>query len=149
MALITKSDILNGANNYTEVEIKSLGGSVEIRPLSDGEYNHIESIKKDIGKINTAIELDKKGDLDLDKTTKKANKVKTMDLELDMKRIEDKKYEANVLAVVYGLMIEGDTFNKKQVEGFKAGSVNEIAEKIIELTLPHKDLNETVEDFRK
>ena len=43
--VLSKSDILSGANSYQEYELESVKGSISLRPLTIGELHQIQEMK--------------------------------------------------------------------------------------------------------
>ena len=43
--VLSKSDILSGANSYQEYELESVNGSISLRPLTIGELHQIQEMK--------------------------------------------------------------------------------------------------------
>lgn len=155
MVVLTRADILNGKFERQEVYIKILDKEISLRPLTDGEYNAVIAVQKDMGKVKTNIKLDKDGSIDTNKIREEAekkNEVRDMDMELDMKIIEEKKYYADCMAAAYGLSNDSETFHPSDLKQMRpVGAAHEIAEavmKISKLDEPEK-VNADTKQFRK
>jgi hypothetical protein len=145
---LTKSDIINGKNNITEVEFEELGGTIRLSPLTDGEINRINATIKGggLGKIK-ANPVMKDGIVDKDATMKKLN------MEIDIEQQENIKYHADCMAVAFSLNNNEnkDTYTPEDVKKFPAGSVTKIALKVYEISGiddPNTTRNK-VENFRQ
>jgi hypothetical protein len=131
MAILTKNDIINGKNNIQEVEFPELGGSLKIRPLTDGEYHRVVMMiaENGIGNIDLKPTI-KDGDIDKEAT------LDTVKLDLDVGKIEDNSFKANCLAISLSLthLENEETYSPEDVKSFPAGSVEKIALKVYELS---------------
>lgn len=132
MLTLTKADILKGKEAVRSVEVKALGGEINIRPLTDGEWSEVNAI------FSGAIWLDMKA-----KTPpKKPNQVKPSKPEdlyevlprIDMGAYTTAEYEAHCLAAAYGLSCNGASWNKGEIKSLKPGSAEEIANLVFEFS---------------
>ena len=94
--VLSKSDILNGANSYETIDLESIAGSIAIRPLTIGEIHQINEIKdnalgdyvanqKGVSKRRVKESLEAQAKINVGKQTKAAHKadVKTVLFGLD------------------------------------------------------------------
>ena len=61
MEKLTKADILKGVNNVKTQYFDKLGGEVEVRPLTEGEWAEIEALRGSGAKIKGRPTFDKSG----------------------------------------------------------------------------------------
>lgn len=154
--LLTRSDIINGTFERKEVMIELLGQEISLRPLTDGEFNAIEAIKKDIGKVKTLVKVEKgkEDNIDIEEAAQKAEaeqKEKEMELELDLRKTEEQKYYADCLAAAYGLSNDREKFHPSDIKNMRpVGVVHEIAEAVIRISKLEDPLNldQEVKTFR-
>lgn len=128
---ITKSDILRTAKDYTEHESETLKGIVEIRPLSDKEWQEIRGIQSKGIKLKGSTEeiRNKKGQVEID----------TADL-------SNNAHKADKLAIKYCL--KGD-WTDEEIEEMKAGAIEELAQAIYELSgVDVKSMEKRMKSFR-
>ena len=107
--VLSKSDILSGANSYQEYELESVNGSISLRPLTIGELHHIQEMKdKALGdyvanqrgasrkRVKASLEAQAK--IDVGKQTIASNKadVKTILWGLDNEGNPDKYTEEDI-----------------------------------------------------
>lgn len=148
MVVLTRDDIINGTRKTTEYESKILGQTVTIRALTDGEYSQIEALKKDIGKIQANVNLDKKGGIDLEGTASSATK--DMMIDLDLKRQEEQTYKANCLTAAYGLSVDG-TMRPEDLKHAPVGFAAEVTSEVLKLSklTDPASLKDDVDSFRE
>ena len=156
--MIIKADIIEGKNNIEQFDFKTLGGSLKLRPLTDGEAHKVNALMKN-GGLNPL-----KGKVEAKPKNKRGKKGKddederksNIDYEIDPMRAEDSRYEADVKAIYFAL--QHDEIPKKESwtedeikDHWPAGSVNEVAPVVYKIS-GMEDPNETrnkVEEFRE
>lgn len=121
MAILTKSDILQGINDPKKVEIESLNGELWLRPLSSAEIDEITNIEaQGYGTFNASSRQKNtvaEGKMNLPKMQEKSNEAKYTAIH---KSINNDKYDEE------WTLTELKQFNKK--------AINEIYEKVMDLS---------------
>lgn len=129
--VLTKADLLKGIEDYEVVFIEKLNGNVEVRPLSDGEWQKVKSLKtKGIKMSGSAKQMQEEDG----------------NLEIDVEQIQENSYESDCLAVSYSLK---GNWSVKDVKKLGPGVPKEIAEKVKEISGVTKETEDAVENFRK
>ncbi len=145
MAKLTKADILKGVNNVKTQYFDKLGGEVEVRPLTEGEWAEIEALRSSGAKIKGKPTFDKSGNLDI-KTMQQ-----NLQVEIDSKEIQLMDFEAKAKAVAWGLSTSSD--NQWTVEEVKqlrpVGVVDDIAEFIFKISGVTEEGVEEARNFRQ
>jgi len=138
MVLLTRSEIINGKAERKDVYIKALKKEISLRPLTDGEYNHIQAVEKDIGKIKANVDMTRDGDISLDEARKDAEQKmrrRGAELNLDLKKQEEKKFYAQCLTAAHGLSNDQETFTPDDMRMMRpVGAVQEIAEAVVRIS---------------
>lgn len=149
MVVLTRADIINGKQKTKEFESKIINKTVLIRALTDGEYSQIDTIKKDVGKIKTDIQLDKVKKMDIDEMVDEAT-AKTMTVEVDPKRQSDQNFRADCLTAAYGLSVD-EKWKADDLKGAPAGFAAEVAKEVLKLSKLNEpeSIKEDVESFRE
>ena len=153
MVQLTRADIINGKSQIVDVYIPLLDEEISLRPLTDGEYSHITGLKKDMGKIKAKAQIDGTGNIDIDKTieTRKEQLAKDMEVELDMRKMQEQTYYADRLTASYGLSHGDVKISPEDLKQMRpAGVVKEIADAVMKIS-KLKDpggLIQDVESFR-
>jgi hypothetical protein len=145
--ILSKDDILNGKNAIQEIEIEKLGGSLKLRPLTDGEIQEINRLIQQGGLKPI------KGKVEAERAKRNKKKGEEIDFEVDPMMASERSYDADVKAVFYGLQHDEspDTYTTDEIKSFPAGSVEEIALKVFEISGiddPNKARSE-MEKFRE
>ena len=121
MAILTKSDILQGINDPKKVEIEALNGELWLRPLSSAEIDEITNIEaQGYGTFNASSRQKNtvaEGKMNLPKMQEKSNEAKYAAIH---KSINNDKYDEE------WTLTELKQFNKK--------AINEIYEKVMDLS---------------
>lgn len=148
---ILKKDIIQGKELVETIRIDALEQDVDLRPLTDGEYNEVEAIRKDLGKIRVKLnKVDKSLDPEVQEEMKR-KALEDQDVNMDLGLVAKKGYEANARAAAYGLSNSGFKWTVDEVKKLKAGAVPEIARAVYKIS--HLDVPETLEkeidSFRK
>ncbi len=145
MAKLTKADILKGVNNVKTQYFDKLGGEVELRPLTEGEWAEIEAIRGSGAKIKGKPTFDKSGNLDI------KSMQQNLQVEIDSKEIQLMEFEAKAKAVAWGLSTSPD--NQWTVEEVKqlrpVGVIDDIAEFIFKISGVTKEGAEEARNFRQ
>lgn len=127
---LTKEAVLKGAQKRETIHLDALGGSLTIRPLTDGELSEIRSIALK-GMSDEAIRAiprlqaiaAKRGSID--------------DLPLtgdDLMQAQRNDSEGNVMAAAYGLSCDGESWNTEEVRGLPVGVPELIAKAVFALS---------------
>lgn len=144
MAKLTKADILKGTNNIRTQYFDKLGGEVELRPLTEGEWAEIEALRSSGAKIKGKPTF-KNGNLDI------KSMQQNLQVEIDSKEIQLMEFEAKAKAVAWGLSTSPD--NQWTVEEVKqlrpVGVVDDIAEFIFKISGVTKEGAEEARNFRQ
>lgn len=107
MERLTKQQILEGRKGTSEVEMPCLGSTVEIRPLTDGQWAVVEQA---MSKGVTMI-------------------VRKRETQMDAEKVQTNEHSANLLVCHMGLTEE---WTDQELELLPAGSVGQISEVIQE-----------------
>lgn len=141
--VLSKADLLNGKDSIKEFEFPELGGSISLRPLTDGEFQEVQAVKVSGGKLEGAPVV-KNGEID-PVATQKAIRV-----QMDLGETQKKEFEGDCLAVAYSLSHSGETWTPDEVRNLKPiGIVTRIAEKVYEISGIKEGIVEDVKNFRK
>lgn len=120
--LLTKADILEGKEKREKVYIEKLGGSLEIRPLTEIEWSRVQAINTRGTTLTTKVEASK------DKV-----KAKDFDIVLDLSKSSEATSEAERLIVSYG--VSNINLTPEDVDKLSpAGTAEEIANHILRIT---------------
>jgi len=124
---ITKADILGGGNNVTYIYFEDLGGELPLGSLTDGQVAQIDAVKGRGSTMGGSPYIDKKtGNPD----SKKSN----LTLNINLEKAAEAEYEADVLAVFYGLRFD-ERIMVDEIKKFKpAGIVKKIAAEVYKIT---------------
>lgn len=145
MAKLTKADILKGVNNVKIQYFDKLGGEIEVRPLTEGEWAEIEALRSSGAKIKGKPTFDKSGSLDI------KSMQQNLQVEIDSKEIQLMEFEAKAKAVAWGLSTRPD--NQWTVEEVKqlrpVGVVDDIAEFIFKISGVTEEGAEEARNFRQ
>lgn len=141
--VLSKADILNGANTYEEYEIKSAGGSICLRPLTIGEVHKISQMK------NKAL-----GDYTANQkgvTSKKRVKAQLeAQAKMNMEKITVADNKADIHTVLWGLDNNGnpEKFTSDEILGMNPKVFFEILDKVKEIShMEDDDVEDDVDDF--
>lgn len=142
---LTKADILKGVNNVRTQYFDKLGGEIDVRPLTEGEWAEIEALRSSGAKIKGKPTFDKNGNLDI------KSMQQNLQVEIDSKEIQLMEFEAKAKAVAWGLSTSPD--NQWTVEEVKqlrpVGVIDDIAEFIFKISGVTEESVEEVRNFRK
>lgn len=145
MAVLTRADIINGKQNIQTITFEELGGSLKLRPLTDGELQRI-TVNMNMGGLKNmkAQPVMKNGKMDKEAT------MATLLEEVDLTAAAEHKYEASCEAIAISLDHDEypDKFTVEDVKAFPAGSVDVVASKVFELSGVDDPDNDRMTRFR-
>lgn len=145
MAKLTKADILKGVNNVRTQYFDKLGGEIDVRPLTEGEWAEIEALRSSGAKIKGKPTFDRSGNLDI------KSMQQSLQVEIDSKELQLMEFEAKAKAVAWGLSTSPD--NQWTVEEVKqlrpVGVIDDIAEFIFKISGVTEESVEEVRNFRQ
>lgn len=131
--MLNKEAILAGVKIIKEVEIKSLGGFIKLKPLTSSQYAEVQGIKSKSIKVSPGS----------------AAKAKSGDIgmEMDLQQTAIFDCEAKVMAVRYAISVD-ESWTTKEVESLPPDVLDEIAKEVFRISRvdPDKELSE-VEKF--
>jgi len=147
---ITREDLILGKNKITMVYFEELGGELPLKPLTDGQLAQIEIIQKSGIKIRGNPEKIEQAKARLKELNSKGvEEYGDLDMELDIQQITQSEYDANVLAVQYGLALEGPPLTDRDVKNMQPpGIVKKIAEEVYKLSTMNDRQVAELESFR-
>lgn len=118
--LLTKADILEGKEKREKVYIKKLGGSLEIRPLTEVEWARVQAMNTRGSSMTATVEVGK-------------GKPKDFDYVMDLEKSFAATSEAERLTVSFG--VANITLTPEDVGKLRpAGIAEEIANHILRIT---------------
>lgn len=122
-----KDRILKGKDFVKKINIKELGGEIQIRPLTEGEWTEISSRAVKSAKTEFTPIFDKSGGVDKEKTKE------SIKFNFDVETLQKGDFEKNLLACKYGIIEEGLTEEDlRQLS--PPGIVKKIAEEIYKIS---------------
>lgn len=98
-----KDRILKGKDFIKKINIKELGGEIQIRPLTEGEWTEISSRAVKSAKTEFTPIFNKTGEVDKEKTKE------SIKFAFDVETLQKGDFEKNILACKYGIVEEGLT----------------------------------------
>ena len=140
--VLSKSDILIGANSYKEITIESAEDSICVRPLTVGEIHTISEMK------NKAL-----GDYTANQQTSSKRSVAgklNAQAKMNMEKITIADNKADINTVLWGLDNDGnpDKFTQEDILKMKPPVFKEILEKVKEIShIEDDDVEDDVDDF--
>ena len=145
MAKLTKADILKGASQVKTQYFEKLGGELDVRPLTEGEWAEIESMRGSGAKIKGSPKFDKNGNFDI------RSMQKDLQVIIDSREMQMLEFEAKAKAVAWGLSTSSD--NQWTVEEVKqlrpVGVVDDIAGFIFKISGVTEEGAEEARNFRQ
>lgn len=144
---LTKKDILNGVLDTEWVYFTELKGELQLRPLTDAQWTKIEAIRTRGVSISGMPDVNMQDKSNID--------MSNMSLSMDMEKITTAEFEADCLAVSFGLVEEEPWTIEEIKELTPAGIVKKIAEKIYDLSgvspkiIGKNARSEAIKQFRK
>ncbi len=143
MAKLTKADILKGVDQVKTLYLESMGGEVDVRPLTEGEWAEIEATRGSGAKIKGSPKFDKNGNFDI------RGMQQDLQVVIDSKEMQELEFEAKAKAVAYGLSTEGEVWTVDEVRQLRpVGVVNEIAEFVFEISGVTEETSQEARSFR-
>lgn len=138
--VLTKTEILEGAKRIEEIELTTMNGSVQIRPLTQSELDELSMIEsKAMGEFSTnektqrqgkrqnASQMISEGKINIEKTTK-AN--------------QEKKMKAVYLSLnIEGTNKDSEIWSEKEIGEIQAATFDEIYEAIEKLNHIGEDIS--------
>lgn len=136
---ITKADVLQGKSKVVEVEVPELGGSIFIRPLTDGEYSQIQALTLQQLKLDGKASLEELRSHKIDLSS------------LDMAKMVEGQKRAERMTVAFAIVpAEGEEpWTEEDVAALPAGVPERIAKKVYEITGIGNAVTQAVSSFRK
>ena len=98
-----KDRILKGKDFVKKINIKELGGDIQIRPLTEGEWTEISSRSVKSAKTEFTPIFNKEGVIDREKTKE------SIKFNFDVETLQKGDFEKNILTCKYGIKEEGLT----------------------------------------
>ncbi|MBQ6345011.1 MAG: hypothetical protein IJI96_02750 [Methanobrevibacter sp.] len=128
--VLTADDILNGIEEYKEVQLESLGDSMYLRPLSKGEWEKVNSIRQE------AL-----GDYTTNETAKSLSRNQRISniqsqLKFNIKENGDAEFKAQTEAIFMSLDNPGyeKQTPREKIKKFKPDLFDELYEKVKEIS---------------
>ena len=140
--VLSKSDILIGANSYKEITIESAEDSICVRPLTVGEIHTISEMK------NKAL-----GDYTANQQTSSKRSVAgklNAQAKMNMEKITIAENKANIKTVYWGLDNESnpEKFTEEEISRMDPNVFDEILDHVKKIShMEDEDLEDDVEDF--
>lgn len=144
MAKLTKADILKGASQVKTQYFEKLGGELDVRPLTEGEWAEIEALRGSGAKIKGSPKFDKNGSFDI------RSMQKDLQVVIDSKEMQMLEFEAKAKAVAWGLSTSSDNqWTVEEVKQLKpVGVVDDIARFIFKISGVTEEGAEEARNFR-
>lgn len=140
--MLSKSDILIGANNYEEINLESVKGSICIRPLTVGEIHQISQMKnKALGDYTANQQTSSKRSV--------AGKINAQ-AKMNMEKITIADNKADIKIVFWGLQNEGnpEKYSEEEIAIMKPAVFDEILDHVKRIShMEDEELEEDVENF--
>ena len=121
MAILTKSDILQGINNPKKIEIEALNGELWLRPLSSAEVNEILQIEaQGYGTFNASSR----------------QKQTLAEGKMNLAKMQEKSAEAKYVAIHKSINNDksNDEWTMEELKEFNKNAIEEIYEKVMDLS---------------
>jgi hypothetical protein len=138
--LLTKADILEGKEKREKVYIDSLGGNVEIKPLTEAEWSRAQAIDQRGTTMNPKVDSN--------------GKITDMNMVIDLEKSTEASSEADRYIVSCGVSNINLTID--DCKRLKPGAVKELVRNILKITgvtlkriSPDKGADDAVKSFRK
>ena len=121
MAILTKSDILQGIDNPKKVEIEALNGEIWLRPLSSAEVDEI-------------LQIEAEGYGTFNASTSRGNTM--ADAKMNLAKMQGKQAEAKYVAIHKSINNpkNNDEWSLNELKQLAADGINEIYEKIMDIS---------------
>ena len=128
---LTKAAILQGKVLVVDFYVEELGGSIPLRPLTEGQFNKVETTKMGGIKVK-GNPIKSKG-----RGSKREDMNVNMDgleMEMDLEVIQEKEFEADCLAVAYAIA-DGEKWTTEDVKGIRPPkTVSKIAQEVYRIS---------------
>jgi len=136
-----KDRILKGKDFIKKINIKELGGEIQIRPLTEGEWTEISAMAVKSAKTEFTPIFDKAGEVDKDKTKQ------SIKFNFDIETLQRGDFEKNILACKYGIVEEGLTEEElRQLS--PPGIIKKIADEIYKISGIQEEELKALQFFR-
>ncbi len=136
-----KDRILKGKDFIKKINIKELGGEIQIRPLTEGEWTEISAMAVKSAKTEFTPIFDKKGNVDKERTKDSVR------FNFDVETLQKGDFEKNILACKYGIVEEGLTVEElKQLS--PPGIIKKIADEIYKISGIEEEELKALQFFR-
>lgn len=136
---ISREQLIEGKNYAEDVYFEELGGELNLRSLTDIEYEKIK--RKRASAIKTKV--------------KTVGNQEQSEVNINTNELLEATHESNIMAVCYGVVFDKPLIRLEVIETFKVGMVEKIAKEIYRITgvNPDGEFNEVktqkeVEQFR-
>jgi len=136
-----KERILKGKEYVKKISIKELGGEIEIRPLTEEQWAAINARAMKSAKTEFTPILDKKGEVDKEKTKD------TIKFNLDLELLQKGDFEKNILTCTYGIVEEGLT-EQELMQISPPGIIEKIANEIFKISGIGEEQLKSLQFFR-
>ena len=140
MARLTKDALLSGISNIVNFELKSMEGSVALRPLSQeevGEYNNIQARAMGTFDTNERARRGMRNTSDVTSTGK-----------INFAKTSEAQYDAQRYAVSKSMTCKGEEYSEEEVGQFTGAVFEEIFEKVKEISgIEDENIEEAVDQF--
>lgn len=121
MAILTKSDILQGISNPKKIKIEALDGELWLRPLSSAEVNEVLHIEAEgYGTFNAT-----------------SNRGQTMaDGKMNLPKLQEKQAEAKYMAIFKSINNDkcNDEWTIDEIKQFKSDAIDELYDHIMKIS---------------
>lgn len=147
MAVLNRNAIISGKDNVETFHFDKLDGELRLRPLNDFELQKVTARMKSegIGTVN-AKPVMKNGTVDKDAT------MDNIDMEFNVETAQMAAYSASCFAITLSLdnkdNSDEEKFTEDELKEFPAGSVDEIASKVFEISGVDDPNPERMQKFR-
>lgn len=121
MAILTKSQILQGIDNPQKIMIESLGGEIWLRPLSSAEVNEILQIEAEgMGTFNAS----------------NIRGQTTTDGKMNLAKMQEKQNEARYLAIHKSINNDknSDEWTIEELQQLPSDSITEIYDQVMKIS---------------
>lgn len=155
MGALTKADFLRGTRNSVEVTIEGIEGTILLRPLSDGEYQHAKNITMKALRAAADLDAAMKSIKEVRKKQAKATAkgqapaeptaFEGMTIEFDMGAFTEAEFESKVFMVSRALSVN-EVWTTDDVKSLSPiGVIDKLIAKVYEVS----NITETMEDLVK
>jgi len=137
-----KDRILKGKDYVKKINIKELGGEIQIRPLTEGEWTEISSRAVKSAKTEFTPIFNKAGEVDREKTKE------SVKFNFDVETLQKADFEKNILTCKYGIKEEGLTEEDlRQLS--PPGIIEKIANEIFKISGIQEEELKALQFFRR